>query len=91
MTSHGNGRRVVVGVSSFDARLAMVRWAADEAAARRAELRLVTVCAAPALPDQYLPNGPVDAQRAAAERLLADMARFVTTSWPGLVDRKSVV
>jgi nucleotide-binding universal stress UspA family protein len=79
------GRRVVVGVSSFDARLAMVRWAAEEATARRAELRLVTVCAAPAPPDQYLPADSLDAQRAAAERLLADMARFVATSWPDLV------
>jgi nucleotide-binding universal stress UspA family protein len=85
VTGQGNGRRVVVGVSSFDARLAMVRWAADEATARRAQLRLVTVCAAPAPPDQYLPAGSLDAQRAAAERLLVDMARFVATSWPGLV------
>jgi nucleotide-binding universal stress UspA family protein len=84
VTSHGNGRRVVVGVSSFVARLAMVRWAADEAAVRRAELRLVTVCATPALPDQYLPANSLDARRAAAERLLVDTARFVANTWPGL-------
>jgi nucleotide-binding universal stress UspA family protein len=84
VTINGNSRRVVVGVSSFYARLAMVRWAADEAAARRAELRLVTVCATPALPDQYLPADSLDARRAAAERLLADLVRFVATSWPGL-------
>lgn len=77
-------RRVVAGVSSFDARLPMVRWAAAEAAERGAELRLVTACPARGAADRYLPADPADAIRAAAKRRLADVAKYVVAEWPDL-------
>lgn len=89
MSSHPG--QVVVGVSSFDARLPMVRWAAAEAAARRAELHLVTACVAQALPDQYLPADEAGAHRAAARRRLDDMARYVADSWPALATTTELV
>lgn len=89
MSSHHG--LVVVGVSSFDARLSMVGWAAVEAAARRAQLHLVTVCATKALPDQYLPADQAGAHRVAARRLLDDMARYVADVWPDLATTTELV
>lgn len=77
-------RFVVVGVSTFDSRRSLVAWAAAEAAARDAELRLTTARPAPAAPDRYLPTDPAPAYRAAAERELTEMAAYVNTGWPGL-------
>ena len=86
MTHHDEGRRLVVaGVSALDARRSLVAFAADEAAARGAELRLVTVRPAPAMPDTYLPADPAPANRAVAERELADMAAHAREGRPGLV------
>jgi nucleotide-binding universal stress UspA family protein len=70
---------VVAGVSSFDARVPMVRWAADEAACRGAGLRLVTAHAA----DRD--------DRAAVLRRLADMASAVAVGLPGLEIRTETV
>lgn len=66
---------VVVGVSSYGARVPMVRWAAGEAARRGTELWLVT-----AHRDRHL---PVDADRDAVLRTIAD-------SWPDLTVRTEV-
>ena len=70
-------RRVVAGVSRTDAR-GVVRWAAAEANARHAELRLVT--AVPAARD-----------RAAAVRPLAGLLDGVTATWPDLTVATDVV
>ncbi|HEX6360348.1 universal stress protein [Actinophytocola sp.] len=75
--------RVVAGVSTMDGR-GVVGWAADEASARHAELRLVTARPAPAAPDRYLPNDAADTQWTAALRLLSDLIDEVATGWPGL-------
>lgn len=77
-------RFVVVGVSTFDSRRSLVAWAAAEAAARDAELRLTTARPAPAAPDRYLSADPAPEHRAAAEQELAEMAAYVNTGWPGL-------
>jgi nucleotide-binding universal stress UspA family protein len=74
---------VVVGVSSKDGRQ-LVRWAAAEASARRAALRLVTARPAPAAPDRYLPNDVAVEHKAAAQRLLDAMAGEIATGWPDL-------
>lgn len=81
----GGRRFVVAGVSALDARRSLVAFAADEADARGAELRLVTARPAPAAMDRYLPADPAPAHHAAAERELAEMAAYVRTSRPGLV------
>lgn len=82
---HGTKRRLVIaGVSTFDPRRSLVAWAADEAVARDAELRLLTARPGQAAPDQYLPADPAPEYRAAAVRELAEMAAYVTTGWPGL-------
>ena len=81
----GGSRLVVVGIAALDARRSLVAWAADEAAARGAELRLVSARPAPAAPDQYLPTDPAPAHRAAAERELAEMAAYAHTRRTGLV------
>ncbi len=73
---------VVVGVSSFGERLPLVRWAAGEAADRRAELRLVTA-------HRYPQAEP--AEREAARRGLAELAAAVTAYRPGLVVRTEYV
>jgi nucleotide-binding universal stress UspA family protein len=83
-------RRVVAGVSTRDGR-GLLRWAADEANARHAELRLVTARPAPAAPDRYLPNAVADERLAAALRLLADMTDEIATGWPGLTVTTEVV
>lgn len=70
---------VVAGVSSFDASLAMVRWAAGEALCRGAGLRLVTAHAAGRM------------NREAALRRLADMAAAVVARLPGLEVRTETV
>ncbi|WP_291407366.1 universal stress protein [Actinophytocola sp.] len=75
---------VVAGVSTIYGR-AVVRWAAAEAHARHAELRLVTAQPAAAVPDRYLPNDVATAHRAAAVRLLADLAGEMATGWPGVI------
>lgn len=77
-------RRVVVGVSTLDGR-GVVRWAAEEANTRHAELRLVTALPTPAAADPYVPNDVADERRAAATRLLADLVAEATAEWPGLV------
>lgn len=75
---------IVVGVSTFDSHRWVVAWAAAEAAARDAELRLLTARPGPAAPDRYLPSDPAPAYRAAAELELAGMVVYVNTGWPGL-------
>ena len=87
MTADSGGARrlVVAGVAALDARRSVVAWAAGEAAARDAELRLVTARPGPAAPDRYLPTDPAPAHRAAAERELAEMTDYVHSRWPGLV------
>jgi nucleotide-binding universal stress UspA family protein len=75
---------IVVGVSTFDSHRWVVAWAAAEAAARDAELRLLTARPGPAAPDRCLPSDPAPAYRAAAEQELAGMVVYVNTGWPGL-------
>jgi nucleotide-binding universal stress UspA family protein len=70
---------VVAGVSSFDARLPMVRWAAGEAACRGTGLRLVTA------------HAPGRADRDAVSRRLAGMAAVVAADLPGLDLRTETV
>jgi cation-transporting P-type ATPase F len=77
-------QRVVAGVATPDSGFA-AHWAAGEAAARHAELRLVTALPAPAAPDRYLGNDVAVAHRAAAAGLLADLADETAASWSGLV------
>lgn len=86
MTMDRNTERpvVLVGVSTFDSRRSLVAWAADEATARGAELRLLTARPAPGAADRYLPSDPAPTYRAAAEHQLTEMAAYVTNSWPGL-------
>ena len=79
---------VVVGVSSFGARLPMVRWAAAEAACRAVGLRLVAAHPVSALPDQY---PAAETHREAALRCLADAAALVAADWPGLEIRTETV
>lgn len=81
---NGEHRRVVVGVSSVDYRLPMIRWAAGEAAARGAELRSVTAVPPRAVPEAYLPAERADALRSAAHARLAGAAELATTDHPGL-------
>jgi len=77
-------RLIVAGVSSLDSRLAMVRWAADEAAARSAELVLVTAVPPRADPEQYLPSDAADRLRDTARTRLAQAAELAAASRPGL-------
>lgn len=76
-------RTVVAGVSTSD-NGPVVHWAAEEAAARRAGLRLVTARPGPAAADRYLPNDVAVEHRAAAQALLAGLAADVAARWPGL-------
>lgn len=91
MTRSTKRRLVVVGVSTFDSRRSLVAWAAAEAAARDAELRLTTARPAPAAPDRYLPADPAPEHHAAAERELAEMAAYVNAGWPGLAVSSELV
>jgi len=83
-------RRVVVGVSTSDGQRS-VRWAAEEASDRHAELRLVTARPQQAAADRYLPNDVADAHLAAALRLLSDLTDEVAAGWPGLAVTTEVV
>lgn len=87
MTMDRNTKRrlVVAGVSTFDSHKWVVAWAAAEAAARDAELRLLTARPGPAAPDRYLPSDPAPAYRAGAEQELTEAAAYIKTNWPGLV------
>lgn len=76
-------RRVVAGVSRRDGR-GLVRWAAAEANARHAELRLVTALPGPSAADRYLPNEVAEEHRVTAVRLLADLVEGVRAEWPDL-------
>jgi len=77
-------RIVVAGVSGLDSRRSLVAWAAQEAAARGAELRLLTAHPGPAAPDLYLPSDPAPALRAASVRELAEMAAYASSGRPEL-------
>jgi nucleotide-binding universal stress UspA family protein len=89
MTNVSDGERpIVVGVSSSDERVSMVRWAAEEAAGRDGELTLVTALPAPAPPARYL---PVDTHREAVRRRLTGMAAVVADEWPNLAVRTELV
>lgn len=77
-------RLVVVGVSTFDSHRALVDWAATEAVARGAELRLLTARPAPVAADRYLPSDPAPAHRAASARELTELVAYVNANWPGL-------
>lgn len=76
-------RRVVVGVSGKDGRGA-VRWAAAEAQARHAQLRLVTALPKTSAAEQYLPDDIALEHRADAARLLTDLKDEVSLVWPDL-------
>ncbi|TDV42550.1 universal stress protein [Actinophytocola oryzae] len=84
MAANDEGRLVVAGVSTFDSRRSLVAFAAAEAAARDAELRLLTARPGPAAPDQYLPADPAPEYRAQAERQLTEMVRYVRDGLPGV-------
>lgn len=84
MDHHTKRRLVVAGVSTFDSRRSLVAWAAAEATARGAELRLLTARPAPAAPDLYLPADPAPEYQVSAERQLAEVAAYVNAGWPGL-------
>jgi nucleotide-binding universal stress UspA family protein len=78
-------RRVVAGVASADYRLPVIRWAAGEAAARGAELHLVTAVPTRAAPEQYLPADAADAVRQEGHAHLVDAARQAEADHPGLI------
>ncbi len=75
---------VVAGVASSAGR-EVVRWAAAEADARHAELRLVTAHARPAVPDQYLPNETAAEHLREATLLLETLTEEVGAERPGVV------
>lgn len=83
--------RVVAGVAPADYRLPMILWAAAEAAARDAELYLVTAVPAVAPPEQYLPADAADARRDAGRAHLTDAAEEARAAHPGLVVTTDVV
>ncbi len=87
----GRRRRVVTGVSSVDYRLPLVRWAADEAAARGAELRLVTAVPRRAAPERYLPADTAEALRTAARARLTQAAKEASVRRPDLFVTTEVV
>lgn len=76
--------RVVAGVSALDARPATIRWAADEAARRDAELLLVTAVPPRAAPEQYLPSDAADGLRDSARAGLTRAAGHAAAWRPGL-------
>jgi nucleotide-binding universal stress UspA family protein len=76
--------RVVVGVSARDG-YGPAEWAAGEAHARHAALRIVTARPASAALDLYVPNDVAVEHHTAARRLLDELADFVTAEWPDLV------
>jgi nucleotide-binding universal stress UspA family protein len=78
-------RRVVAGVAPADYRLPVIRWAAGEAAARGAELHLVTAVPPRAAPEQYLPADAADAVRQEGHAHLAEAARHAEADHPGLI------
>lgn len=74
--------RIITGVSTRDGR-GPVRWAAGEASARHAELRLVTARPQPAAPDRHLPT--------AALALLSELTAEVVAGWPDVAVTTDVV
>lgn len=83
--------RVVAGVAPADYRLPLILWAAGEAAARGAELYLVTAVPAVAPTEQYLPADAADARRQAGRAHLTDAAEKAKAAHPGLVVTTDVV
>ncbi|WP_291412836.1 universal stress protein [Actinophytocola sp.] len=77
-------RRLVAGVSSFDTRPQLIRWAVDETAARGAELRLVTAVPQRAASERYLPSDAADELRRDAHDTLAQAAKYAEQHRPGL-------
>jgi nucleotide-binding universal stress UspA family protein len=82
----GDGGRVVAGIAPADYRLPMVLWAADEAAARHAELLLLSAVTTPS--EQYLPAA--DTRRAGLAHL-AEAAGRARAAHPGLFVMTDVV
>lgn len=78
-----NGR-VVVGLSTSGTRLPMVLWAAAEAAARGAELHLVTAVPRHTDMDRYLAPDPADILPVEARQRLARAAEEAASRQPGL-------
>ena len=81
---NGTHHRVVAGVAPADYRLPMILWAAAEAAARDAELYLVTAVPPYAPPEQYLPAERADTLRDAGHAHLAEAAGKARAAHPGL-------
>jgi nucleotide-binding universal stress UspA family protein len=85
MNRPGMENHVVVAGVATSAGRPVVRWAATEANARHAELRLVTAHPRPAAPDRYLPNETAEDHLSEASRLLTNLAEEAAVDWPGLV------
>ncbi|MFI7680443.1 universal stress protein [Actinophytocola sp. NPDC049390] len=83
-------RRVLAGVSRTNGR-GVVRWAAAEAHARHAELRLVTAVPMPAVSAPSRTNEVDQEPGAAAVRSLAALLDEVTAEWPDLAVATDVV
>ncbi|MCT2587929.1 universal stress protein [Actinophytocola gossypii] len=76
--------RVLVGVSTVDERLPMVRWAAAEAAARGAELRLVTAVPPATDLERHLPSNSTAAIHERARHRLTRATREAKSAHPEL-------
>jgi nucleotide-binding universal stress UspA family protein len=88
---NGERNRVVAAVAPTDYRQPMVLWAAAEAAARGAELLLVTAVPAHAAPEQYLPADAADARRDAGLAHLVEAAEKARAAHSGLFVMTDVV
>lgn len=88
---NGQRTRVVAGVAPTDYRLPVVLWAAGEAAARDAELLLVTAVPRRAAPEQFLPADAADARRDAGLAHLVEAAVRARAAHPGLFVTTDVV
>jgi nucleotide-binding universal stress UspA family protein len=87
-STHG---RVVAGIAPADFRLPMILWAAGEAAARAAELYLVTAVPPVAAPEQYLPSDTAETLRDAGREHLVDAAGRARAAHPGLFVMTDVI
>jgi nucleotide-binding universal stress UspA family protein len=81
---------VVAGLASLAGRQ-VARWAAVEASARHAELRLVSAHALPAALDRYVPNATAEEHLDEATRLLTRVAGEIGTDWPDLAVTTALV
>jgi nucleotide-binding universal stress UspA family protein len=88
---NGERNRVVAAVAPTDYRQPMVLWAAAEAAARDAELLLVTAVPPEAAPELYLPSDAADTRREAGLAHLVEAAEQARAAHPGLLVMTDVV